>query len=150
MNVILIADVKKLGKNGDTVDVQTGYGNYLLTKHLAIEANASNLHVLEEQKAEEERRIQEEINVALKLKGILEKVTVTIPVKTGANGKIFGSISTKDVEDGLKEQHAIDVDKKKLILPDNKINALGTYDVLAKLYKGIDATFHVEVIEEEK
>ena len=150
MKVILIADVKKLGKNGDTVDVQTGYGNYLLTKHLAIEANASNLHVLEEQKAEEERRIQEEINVALKLKEILEKVTVTIPVKTGANGKIFGSISTKDVEDGLKEQHAIDVDKKKLILPDNKINALGTYDVLAKLYKGIDATFHVEVIEEVK
>ena len=150
MKVILIEDVKKQGKKGDTIDVSTGYGSYLLSKHLAIEANASNLAVLEEQKADEERRIQEEIDVATKLKEILNKVSVKIKVKTGENGKIFGSVSTKDIADALKKQQNIDVDKRKLNLPEDKIISLGVYPITAKLYKDITAKFNIHVVDEEE
>ena len=145
MKVILIEDVKKQGKKGDTIDVSTGYGSYLLSKHLAIEANASNLAVLEEQKANEERRIQEEIAVNTKLKEILSSVSIKIKVKTGENGRIYGSISTKDIAEALKKQQNIDVDKRKIVLPEDKILSLGTYPVTAKLYKDITARFEIQV-----
>nr|MCR5741929.1 50S ribosomal protein L9 [Gammaproteobacteria bacterium] len=150
MKVILVEDVKKQGKKGDTIDVSTGYGNYLLSKHLAIEANASNLAVLEEQKANEERLIEEEIAVAKKLKEILSNVSIKIKVKTGANGKIFGSVSSKDVEEELKRQENIDLDKKKISLPEDKIVALGVYEVNAKLYKDINAKFNIHVVDSEE
>ena len=150
MKVILIEDVKKQGKKGDTIDVSTGYGSYLLSKHLAIEANASNLAVLEEQKANEERRIQEEIAVSNKLKQILSTVSIKIKVKTGENGKIFGSVSTKDIAEALKKQQSIDVDKRKIVLPEEKILSLGTYPVTAKLYKDITAKFEIQVVDEEE
>ena len=150
MKVILIEDVKKQGKKGDTIDVSTGYGSYLLSKHLAIEANASNLAVLEEQKANEERRIQEEIAVNTKLKDILSSVSIKIKVKTGENGKIYGSVSTKDIAEALKKQQNIDVDKRKIVLPEDKILSLGTYPVTAKLYKDITAKFEIQVVDEEE
>ena len=150
MKVILIEDVKKQGKKGDTIDVSTGYGSYLLSKHLAIEANASNLAVLEEQKANEERRIQEEIAVNTKLKDILSTVSIKIKVKTGENGKIYGSVSTKDIAEALKKQQNIDVDKRKIVLPEDKILSLGTYPVTAKLYKDITAKFEIQVVDEEE
>lgn len=150
MKVILIEDVKKQGKKGDTIDVSTGYGSYLLSKHLAIEANASNLAVLEEQKANEERRIQEEIAVNTKLKEILSSVSIKIKVKTGENGRIYGSISTKDIAEALKKQQNIDVDKRKIVLPEDKILSLGTYPVTAKLYKDITAKFEIQVVDEEE
>lgn len=150
MKVILIEDVRKQGKKGDTIDVSTGYGNYLLSKHLAIEANASNLAVLEEQKASEERRLQEEVAVSRKLKEILDDISVKVMVKTGSNGKIFGSVSSKDISDALKEQHHIDLDKKKIILPEEKIVALGTYKATAKIYKDITSIFNVQVVDTEE
>ena len=150
MKVILIEDVKKQGKKGDTIDVSTGYGSYLLSKHLAIEANASNLAVLEEQKANEERRIQEEIAVNTKLKEILSSVSIKIKVKTGENGRIYGSVSTKDIAEALKKQQNIDVDKRKIVLPEDKILSLGTYPVTAKLYKDITAKFEIQVVDEEE
>ena len=149
MKVILIEDVKKQGKKGDIIDVQTGFGNYLLSRHLAIEANASNIAALEEQKENEERRIEEEIAVAKKLKDILETTTVKVTVKTGSNGKLFGSVSTKEIADALLEQKNINVDKRKIMLPDEKITALGTYQASARLYKDVMAKFNIEVIDGE-
>ncbi|MCR5564417.1 MAG: 50S ribosomal protein L9 [Gammaproteobacteria bacterium] len=149
MKVILIEDVKKQGKKGDIIDVQTGFGNYLLSRHLAIEANASNIAALEEQRENEERRIEEEMAVAKKLKDILETTTVKVTVKTGSNGKLFGSVSTKEIADALMEQKNINVDKRKIMLPDEKITALGTYQASARLYKDVMAKFNIEVIDGE-
>lgn len=148
MNVILVSDIKKLGKKGDVVSVTPGYGNFLLSKGQAIEANASNLSSLSEQKEAEEKRLEEEYKVALKTKSLVETMIVTIKVKTGSQGKLFGSINTKQISDSLYEQHSINIDKKKISLLDDKVASLGTYDVQAKLHKDVVATFKINVIEE--
>ena len=150
MKVILVEDVKKQGKRGDTIDVSTGYGNFLLSKHLAVEANAANLAVLKEQKENEERRIEEEIAIAKKLKELLDATTVKISMKTGNNGKFFGSVSTKDIAEALSKQKLIDIDKRKIQLPEEKITSLGTFEATARLYKDINAKFNVEVVDEEE
>ena len=147
MKVILTQDVKGQGKKGQMIDVSDGYGrNFLLAKGLAVEANASNVNVMKTKQAAEEARKAKELAEAKALAAELAKVNLTIRVKAGENGKLFGAVSTKDIADELKKQYHYDVDKKKMVLRE-MIKSLGTYEVQAKLYSEVSAKFNVIVAE---
>ena len=147
MKVILTQDVKGQGKKGQMIEVSDGYGrNFLLAKGLAVEANASNVNVMKTKQAAEEARKAKELAEAKALATQLSKITLTIRVKAGENGKLFGAVSTKDISDELKKQYQFDVDKKKLVLRE-MIKSLGTYEVQAKLYSEVSAKFNVIVAE---
>ena len=137
-------------KSHETDECSSGYANYLLSKKSAIEANAANIAVLEEEKAAKEQHQKEEIEVAKKLKSLLEEKTVVVSVKTGENGKFFGSVSTKMISDELSKQFKISIDKRKISIPDEKIEALGTYDCPIKLHKEVTAILKVEVKEDKE
>ncbi|MGN1092488.1 MAG: 50S ribosomal protein L9 [Monoglobaceae bacterium] len=148
MKVILTKDVKAQGKKGDLIDVSDGYANnFLLKKGLAILATKQAINELEGKKgAEEYKRNQEELkasNIAERLK----EVKVSLKAKAGKEGKLFGSITSKDVADALKAQFNITVDKRKIDLPDG-IKTCGIREVNVTLYPKIVGTFKVEVTEE--
>ena len=118
MKVILQQDVKKLGAKGDVIDVSDGYGrNFLLPKKLAVIANAENLNLAKDQAQTKARRKAQEADEAQLLAAQLEKLTIKIPVKVGEGGKLFGSVGGADVSKVLKNQHDIDIDKRKLYCP---------------------------------
>lgn len=150
MRVILIEDVKNQGKKGDIIKCTPGYANYLLTKRLAIEANSSNMAVLDEEKAAVEKQQKEELDVARKLKDIVDNLTVIIPVRTSDNGKFFGSVTTKQISEELQKQHNITIDKRRISLPEEKIDSLGTYECAIKLHKEVVAMLKIEVKEEKE
>ncbi|MCI5892557.1 MAG: 50S ribosomal protein L9 [Clostridiales bacterium] len=147
MKVILTQDVKSQGKKGDLINVSDGYANnFLLKKGLAKLATKQAINELEGKKgAEQYRRNQEE----LKAKNIAERmkeITVKLTAKAGKEGKLFGSVTSKDVAAALKEQYNIDVDKRKIDLPDG-IKSCGIRDVNVSLYQGVTGTFKVQVTE---
>lgn len=147
MKVILLQDVKSLGKKGETVDVSDGYArNYILPKKLGIEANSQNLNDLKLQKAHEEKVAKELLAEAGKLAEKIEKLTVNVSLKSGKDGRAFGSISSKEIAVALKEQHGIEVDKKKISL-DEPIKAVGTSIVSIKLHREVTAKLTVKVSE---
>ncbi len=147
MKVILLDDVKGTGKKGDIKEVKDGYArNCLIAKKLAVEATAANMNLLEGQKASAQHKIDVEIANAKELASKLEGKTVKISAKGGANGRLFGSITGKDIAAQLKKQFNCDVDKRKLVL-ENEIKAFGGYNVEAKLYSGVSAKFTV-IVEE--
>jgi len=148
MKVILIKDVKGRGKKGDVIEVATGYGNYLLTSKHAIKANTANIEALENELKEKKEKEDKAHKKALALKEEIEKNPISLYVKIGESGKLFGSINTKQIADELKKQHHITVDKRKIML-DNKINALGNFDIDVKLHREVIATIHVAVLEKE-
>ncbi|MBR5152733.1 MAG: 50S ribosomal protein L9 [Clostridia bacterium] len=147
MKVILTQDVKSQGKKGDLIDVSDGYANnFLLPKGLAKPATKQAMNELEGKKgAEQYHRNQEELK-ATKIAERLKEVTVKLSAKAGKEGKLFGSITSKDVAQALKEQHNIDVDKRKIDLPDG-IKNCGIREVQVTLYPKIVGTFKVEVTE---
>ncbi len=148
MKIILLKDVKGLGKEGDLVDVKDGYArNYLFPKKLAIEATPANLNKWKKKKKEMEAKEKEEYENALKLKEKIESIDLKLKGKAGEGGKLFGSITSKDISDALKTQHNIDIDKKKIELEDN-IKTLGTTEVEIKIYPEISAKLRVKVSEE--
>lgn len=145
MEVILLKDVKGLGKEGDVVNAKDGYArNYLLPRNIAIEANAGNLEKLNEKKAVLNEKIAQEKEEALKLKEKVEKTTVEIKAKGGSAGKLFGSITSADIAKELKKQHKVSIDKKKIDLKDN-IKATGITEVEIRLYPEINAKLKVNV-----
>ena len=145
MEVILLQDVKSLGKKGQVVKVNDGYArNFILPKKLGVEANAKNLHELELQKAAEQQRLQEILDEAKALGGQLKDLTVNIRIKVGENGKVFGSITTKEISAALKEQHKFDIDKKKMLLND-AIKNVGSYEVPIKLHPQVTVSIKVKV-----
>ncbi|MBP2072087.1 MULTISPECIES: 50S ribosomal protein L9 [Thermoanaerobacterium] len=147
MKVILQKDVKGIGKAGDIVNVSDGYGrNYLLPRGLAIDATKSNINVLNEKKKAEEKKRQKEVEAAQEIAKKLSQETIKLKVKTGENGKLFGSITSKDIQDELKKR-GYDIDKKKINLAD-AIKTTGTFNVDVKLYPGIQAKIKVEVVGE--
>jgi large subunit ribosomal protein L9 len=148
MKVILTQDVKGQGKKGDLINVSYGYArNFLLPKNLAKEANKQALTELESQKgAQQYHKNQEELK-ANNMKDQLKTVTVNLKAKAGADGRLFGSITTKDIAEGLEKQHKINVDKRKIDLPGG-IKNLGETEVKISLYPGISGTFKVNVTEE--
>ena len=148
MKVILLEDVKALGKKGQTVNVSDGYGrNFILPKKLGVEATAENLNTLKLQKANEEKVARETKEAAQALADKLKDNPVTITAKLGTSGKLFGAIASKEIALALAKQTGLEVDKKKLLL-DEPIKELGTHIVKARLHKDVIAEITVKVVEE--
>lgn len=146
MKVILLKDVKALGKKGEVVEVSEGYGrNYIIPSKTGVLADSGNLNTLKLQKANEEKIAQEKLEEAQKLKEAIEKQKITVSIKTGKDGRTFGSVSTKEIQEALKKQCGIEVDKKKLET-DVPLKELGGYTVQVKLHKDVTAELHVSVI----
>ncbi len=147
MKVILIEDVKSLGKKGDVVNVSDGYArNNLFPKKYALEATPKNINDLKLQKAHEEKVAQEILNEAKAFAEELKDKKVVLSVKVGEGGKVFGSISSKEISEAAKAQLGYDIDKKKMQLP-NPIKALGTTIVPIKLHPKVTAELRVMVKE---
>lgn len=145
MIVILIKDVKGVGKTGEVVKVSDGYArNLLLPKGLATEATEGNVRNLEKQKAIQETNRQKELAEAKELAAKIAQLKVTILTKSGEGGRLFGSITSKDIADALAEQHKINIDKRKFVL-DNSIKHTGDYEIDIKIYTEVTAKLKVTV-----
>lgn len=145
MIVILKRDVKGTGKAGDVVKVSDGYArNMLLPKGLAEEATKNNVHTLEKAREKREEEEKKAKAAAEKQAEEMKNMKVEIVTKAGEGGKLFGSITTKDIADALKEQHGINIDKRKIVL-DQPIKEIGVKRVKVKIYPEITATIAVEV-----
>lgn len=148
MKVILTQDVKGQGKKGDLINVSDGYArNFLFPKNLAIEANQPNLNVLNQKKQAEKNKKEKEVSEAKELAQKIGQLTVSLKAKAGENGKLFGSITSKDISEQLKKQHKIDLDKRKIAL-DEAIKTLGTVEVDVRLHEGIVAKLKVKIAGE--
>lgn len=148
MKVILLKDVKDLGKAGELVNSKTGYArNFLFPKGLAIEATPANLKQWEEEQKQIEAKRQGEKDQALELKAKIEKITVELKGKGGEGGRLFGSITSKDIADKLKKQHKLDIDRRKIELKDN-IKSAGLINVDVRVYPEITANLKVNVVIE--
>ena len=145
MKVILLQDVKNVGKKGDVVNSSDGYArNYLFPRKLAEEATDSNLHVLNAKKETERRKKLAEIEAAQKLAEELKGKEIKIETKSGDNGKLFGAITSKDVAELIKKQYKIEVDKKKVVM--DTIKLAGTYEVEIKLYPEVPTKMTVIIV----
>ncbi len=145
MEIILLQDVKALGKKGEIVKVSDGYArNFILPKKLGLEATKQNLYDLNMQKAAEEKKQKELLEEAKAFGKKLEELTIKVSVKAGEGGKTFGSVSTKEIAEAAKKQHNLDIDKKKLQLADPIKNA-GSYTVQVKLHPQVTAELKVKV-----
>lgn len=148
MKVILLQDVKSLGKKDEIVEVNDGYArNYVLPKKLGIEANGKNLNDLKLQKAHEDKLAAQRLSEAKELAARLESVSVKLSIKIGSNGKPFGAIASKELAEAVKKQTGIEVDKKKISLKDS-IRETGTHEVAVKLHPQVSAKLKVEVLGE--
>ncbi|ANB60767.1 50S ribosomal protein L9 [Anoxybacteroides amylolyticum] len=149
MKVIFLKDVKGKGKKGEIKNVADGYAqNFLLKQGLAIEATPANLKALEAQKNKEKRQAEEELAKAKQLKEQLEKLTVQLFAKAGEGGRLFGSITSKQIAEALQAQHGVKIDKRKIELED-AIRALGYTNVPVKLHPEVTATLKVHVSEQK-
>ena len=147
MKVILIEDVKSLGKKGQIVEINDGYArNFVLPKKLGIEATAQNLNDLKLANKRAEKEAAEELAAAKELAKKVEESTVTVSMKTGEGGKTFGTISTKEVAEAAKKQLGLEIDKKKMKL-DEPIKTLGSHIITVKLHKEVSAKLTVKVVE---
>ncbi|MCI8434051.1 MAG: 50S ribosomal protein L9 [Lachnospiraceae bacterium] len=147
MKIILLQDEKKLGKKGDIVEVSEGYArNYILPKKIGAEASAKNMNDLKLKKANDAKVAQEQLDAAKALAADLEDRIVTIRIKAGEGGKVFGSVSAKEIAAAVKEQCGIEIDKKKLQLADNLRN-FGSYEVGIKLHPQVTGKLTVKVTE---
>lgn len=145
MEVIFVKDLKGQGKAGERKNISDGYAkNFLIPKGYAIEANATNLNNLKGKQDSEAYKKEQELKHAQDVKEKLENITVTIITKCGDNGKLFGSITSKEISEQLQKQHGLNIDKKKIILPDS-IKEIGTFNVDAKLYPSVIGKIKVEV-----
>ncbi|MBQ3584661.1 MAG: 50S ribosomal protein L9 [Lachnospiraceae bacterium] len=148
MEVILLQDVKSLGKKGEIVKVNEGYArNFILKKKLGIEATAANMNDLKLQNANNAKIAQEKLEQAKQLAEQIKESSVQVKIKTGAGGKVFGSISAKEVSQAAKEQLGLELDKKKFLLAE-QIKSLGTHIVKIKLHPEVTAELAVKVVEE--
>ena len=148
MKVILLQDVKSLGKKGEIVNVSDGYArNFVLPKKLGLEANTANLNDLKLQKANADKVAQERFEAAKELAALLETKEVVLKMKSGEGGSAFGSVSSKEIVVAAREQCGLELDKKKIQLPE-AIKALGAYEVAVKLHTKVTGKLKVKVVEE--
>ena len=148
MKVILLQDVKSLGKEGEIVNVNDGYArNFIIPKKLGVEANNKNLNDLKLKKSNEEKIAKENKEAAEKLAGELKAGQILLKIKVGEGGKAFGSVSAKEIAAAVKEQMGLDVDKKKIQLKE-AIKVLGSHEVPVKLHPKVTAALKVIVTEE--
>ncbi len=149
MKVILKQDVKKVGKRGDIVDVSDGYGrNYLIARGLAVAESKRSLEILGEQKAQEAADEEKKVAEAKEIAAKMEKMMLTFTVKAGESGRVFGSVSTKQITESLNKQ-GIHIDKRK-ILDTNPIQTLGVTNVRIELHKNVVGTIRVKLVGSEK
>lgn len=147
MKVILLQDVKSVGKKGDVVDVSDGYAkNFILKKKLGVEADAKNLNDLKLKKANDEKVAAQNLADAKEFAKVIEEKTIVVKLKAGEGGKTFGSVSSKEIAVEAKTQHDLDIDKKKIVLND-AIKTFGVYEVPVKLHPQVTATIKVKVEE---
>lgn len=148
MKVILLQDVKTLGKKGEIVSVSDGYArNMILPKKLGVEATSKNLNDLKLQNQHAEKVAQENYEAAVKLAGEIKDKQVTVKIKAGEGGRIFGSVSTKEIAAAAKEQLDLELDKKKMQLTEG-LKSLGVHEVPIKLHPKVTTTLKVHVVEE--
>ncbi len=148
MEVVLLEDVKALGKKGDVVKVSDGYArNFILPKKLGVEATAKSLNELKLQKANAEKVAAKQYEEAKALAEKLAVSPVTLAIKAGENGKAFGSVSGKEISKAVAEQLHLELDKKKIVLPE-PIKVLGVHEVAVKLHKDVSAKLTVKVVAE--
>lgn len=147
MKIILLKDEKKLGKKGDLVDVNDGYArNYILPKGVGVEATPKNINDLKLKKANDDKITQEQLDAAKALAADLESKQIIVKIKSGEGGKTFGSVSTKEIAAACLEQHNIQLDKKKIQLPES-LKSLGNYEVALKIHPKVTAKLTVKVTE---
>ena len=145
MEVIFIKDLKGQGKAGDKKNISDGYAkNFLIPKGYAVEANATNLNNLKGKKDSEAYKKEQDLKHAEQIKEKLETITVTIVTKCGDNGKLFGSITSKEISEQLEKQHSLKIDKKKILLQD-PIKEMGVFNVDVKLYPSVVGKIKIEV-----
>ena len=143
MKVLLKADIKNVGKKGTVINASDGYArNYLFPRGIAIEATESVIKEYESQKANEAKKKEAEFKQAKELAKKMAGYSVTIKVNAGENGKLFGSITSKDIAEQLNKQYNLNIDKKKIVL-DEAIKVAGTYTVEVKIYPEVSANVKV-------
>jgi len=146
MKVILTQDIKGVGKKDEIINANDGYArNFLLPRKLAVEANAQNMSLLQGRKDSANFKKEQEKESALKVQESLSKIILKIKVKAGENGKIFGSITSKEIATELKNQYQIDIDKKKILLKDS-IKEIGIFNIEIKLYEGIIGKLKIQIV----
>ncbi len=147
MKIILLQDVKSLGKKGDIVEASDGYArNYLMPKKLGCEANPQNMNTLRQEKAAEVKRAKEELEAAKELAKVYATKSVKLSIKVGKEGRTFGSVSGKEIATEAKKQCGLDIDKKKMDLPE-PIRTPGIFNIPVKLHPEVTATIKVEIQE---
>lgn len=148
MKVILLQDIKGVGKKDEIINASDGYArNFLLPRKMAVEADKNNLNKLNVKKENEKQRKQNELENAKEIAEKMKTITLKIKAKSGENGKIFGGITSKEIAENLKEQYNINVDKKKISIQET-IKMLGNYFVEIKLHEGITAKLAISIINE--
>ena len=148
MKVILLQDVKKMGKKGDVIEASDGYArNYLFPRKLAEEATANALHVVNAKKENERKKKLAELEAAQKLAAGLKGKEVTINAKAGDNGRLFGAITNKDVAEATNSEFNLSIDKKKVVV--NTIKVAGTYEVEVKLYPEVSTKMKVNIVPKQ-
>ena len=146
--LILLQDVKKMGKKGDVIEASDGYArNYLFPRKLAEEATANALHVVNAKKENERKKKLAELEAAQKLAAELKGKEVTINAKAGDNGRLFGAITNKDVAEVINSQFNLSIDKKKIVV--NTIKVAGTYEVEVKLYPEVSTKMKVNIVPKQ-
>ncbi len=149
MKVILTQDVQGSGKKGQVVNVSDGYArNFLLKRGMAIEANAQNMNVLKNKQAAQEHKIAMEKKACQETADAINGKTVKLTAKAGAGGKLFGSVTAKEIAEAISKQYGAEVEKRKIVL-DSDIKAFGTYEFEVKLYQGISAKMYAQVSDEQ-
>jgi len=145
MKIVLLEDVKKVGKKGDIVEVSDGYGrNYLIARKLGKEATNAAINDVKLKKATEARKKEDELNEAKELGVKIKASSITLSIKAGEGGKTFGSVSTKEIAKAITDQLGIEVDKKKMVL-DEPIKSLGTHIIKIKLHPKVTTELSVKV-----
>lgn len=145
MELILLKDIDNLGDKHSIVKVKPGYGrNYLIPQQMAVIANAANKKKLDALIAEEEAKEAVKVGEYKEILAKLEGTTIPLKVKAGSTGKIFGSVNAVQVVQVIKELHNLDIERKRIILPEN-IKELGTYEVLLNLHKDVKGNFNIEL-----
>ena len=148
MKVILLQDVKKMGKKGDVIEASDGYArNYLFPRKLAEEATANALHVVNAKKENERKKKLAELEAAQKLAAELKGKEVTINAKAGDNGRLFGAITNNDVAEAINSEFNLSIDKKKVVV--NTIKVAGTYEVEVKLYPEVSTKMKVNIVPKQ-
>lgn len=147
MKVILLQDVKSLGKEGDVVNVSDGYArNYVIPRKLGVEANEKNKNDLKLKKLRQEKEAAAKLADAQKMAQELGKVTVVVKMKAGENGRVFGSVSAKEISQEAKKQHNLDLDKKKIQLQE-PIKSFGNFEIPIRLHPQVTGKFMLKVVE---